>query len=138
MGQDDKVEPRQVHALGFGIAAQDVRVIAGVKQNTLAAILDKRGESPVFLHRRRLAEGIIQNRYLRLRWFGACRPRRQQRGVSSQQQPQRRSAEHDASLGFHLLPPRAEVSIGGGISAGASTQLIARGTGPDRADRTVL
>src|SRR6185437_12212599 len=110
MGQDDEVELRQIHALGFGVLGQDVRVIAGVKQDALAAVLDERSESPVFLQRRGLAKGVIQDGDLRLRWLCACGLRKRRRAVPGQQQSQRRNAEGEASLAFHVLPPGAEVS----------------------------
>src|SRR5262249_19045727 len=65
MRDDRKVELLQVDTRGFDIVREDLRIIAGVEQNPLAAILDEGRKSPVLCQRRSLAEGVVQNRDLR-------------------------------------------------------------------------
>src|SRR5580704_3116547 len=76
MGHNCEVQLFQVDALGLHIMREDVRVVAGVEQDAFAAILDKGGEPPIFLHRRGLAEGIVKDGdlgciRLRIGWRGA-------------------------------------------------------------------
>src|SRR6516164_9394530 len=56
MGDNCEIQLPQVDALGLDIVRENLRVIAGIKQDALATILDERGKSPIFLHRRGLAE----------------------------------------------------------------------------------
>ena len=67
-----KIELRQIDTLGSDIVCEDLRVVASVEQNTLAAILDKSRKSPVLRHRRGLAKGIVENRDLACARLGAC------------------------------------------------------------------
>jgi hypothetical protein len=64
MGDDCEIQLFQVDTLGLDIVREDLRIIAGIEQDTLAAILDQCGKSPVFLHRRGLAESVVKNRDL--------------------------------------------------------------------------
>ena len=59
---DRKVELGEVDALGLDIMSEDVGVVAGVKKNLLAAILDIGGEPPILLHGGGLAEGVVEDR----------------------------------------------------------------------------
>src|ERR1700722_13652187 len=58
LGDNSKIELPQVDTLGLDIVRKDLRVVASVEQDTLAAILDETRKSPVLRHRRCLAEGI--------------------------------------------------------------------------------
>src|SRR5262249_38337796 len=74
MGDDCEIQLLQVDTLGLDIVREDLRIIAGIEQDALAAILDQRGKPPIFLHRRGLAEGVVKNRDLpRARLRGARR-----------------------------------------------------------------
>src|SRR5437660_1354179 len=67
VGHDDEAEIRQIHSLGLCVLGQDVRVIASVEEDTLAAVFDQGGETPVLLHLRGPAKCIIKNGDLRFR-----------------------------------------------------------------------
>src|SRR5262249_7434692 len=54
-GNNRKIQLPQVDPLGLDIVRENLRVVAGIKQDPLTAILDKRGKSPVLRHRRGLA-----------------------------------------------------------------------------------
>src|SRR5215469_7314118 len=71
MRHDNKVQLQQVDAFGLRIVRKDVWVVAGIEQDALSGVFDQRGITPVLLHRRRLAECIVQDSNL---WFGvtAC------------------------------------------------------------------
>src|SRR5262249_38713541 len=73
MGDNCEIQLPQVDALGLDIVRENLRVVAGIKQDPLAAILDKRGKSPILRHRRGLAEGVVKNRDLRGARFRVCR-----------------------------------------------------------------
>jgi hypothetical protein len=79
MRHDDEVQLRQVDALGLRVLRQDVRVVAGVEQDALAAIFHQRGVAPILLHRRALAKGVVKDGDLRLGRIGGCRRRRRGR-----------------------------------------------------------
>src|SRR5262249_19524127 len=64
VGDNGEVELRQVDTLGRNIVRKDLGIVAGVKQNALAAIGNERGKSPILLHCRGLAKGIVENRNL--------------------------------------------------------------------------
>src|ERR1700722_11459190 len=72
MGDNGKIELPQVDALGLDIVREDLRVVASVEQDTLAAILDESRKSPVLRHRRGLAEGIVEYSDLRCARLCAC------------------------------------------------------------------
>jgi hypothetical protein len=61
MRDNDEIELLEIDTLGFDIASEDLRIVAGVEQDALAAILDEGRKSPVLRHRRGLAEGIVEN-----------------------------------------------------------------------------
>jgi hypothetical protein len=64
----------QIDSFRFAILCQDVRIVPGIEQNPFPAIFDESGIAPIFLHRRMLAKGIVQNRDsgLKRNPLGAC------------------------------------------------------------------
>src|SRR5438045_1506031 len=61
MRQDDKIEICKVNALRLNVGGEDVAIIAGVEQDSLAGDLDERGETPILLHRGVGAEGVVED-----------------------------------------------------------------------------
>ena len=61
MRYNGKIELPQVDTLGFDIVRENLRIVARVEQDALAAILDEGRKSPVLGHRRGLAEGIVED-----------------------------------------------------------------------------
>ena len=49
MGDNREIQPPQVDALGLDIVRENLRVIASIKQDPLASILDERGKSQSFV-----------------------------------------------------------------------------------------
>ena len=62
--QDDEIEIGEVNALRLDVGGEDVAVVAGVEQDSLAGDLDERGEAPILLHRGVGAEGVVEDRDL--------------------------------------------------------------------------
>src|SRR5215813_2647284 len=57
----DKVQIVQINIHGTSIGGKDSGVIAGIKQNLLARILDQHRESPIFLEVPRIPESIVKD-----------------------------------------------------------------------------
>src|SRR6516225_11859838 len=84
MRHDCEVQLLQVDTLGLHIVREDVRIIPGIEQDTLAAILYQSREPPIFPHRGGLTKGIVKDgdlgrARLRIRWRGANSCRRTDR-----------------------------------------------------------
>src|SRR4029079_10689348 len=100
-----EVQLGQVDALGLRVLRENIRVVAGVEEDTLAAVLYESGIPPVLLHGGRLAEGIIEDGDLRLGGVGPLplgrggRPR-----VSGERQEQGRNETSYRWFGFHSRP----------------------------------
>ena len=71
MGDDREIQQLQVDTLGLDIVREDLRIIAGIEQDALAAVFNVCRETPVFLHSRGLAEGVVEDRDLRRAWLRA-------------------------------------------------------------------
>jgi len=65
MRHDDEIELGQVDAFGPGVLRKSIAVVSRVAQNALPTVLNERGIAPVLLHRRRLAECVIEHGDLR-------------------------------------------------------------------------
>src|SRR5262249_41494856 len=52
LGENCETQLPQVDALGLDFVRKNLRVVAGIKQDPLTAILDERGKSPILRHRR--------------------------------------------------------------------------------------
>src|SRR5262249_47625119 len=61
MRNHDKVQIVQINIHGTSIGGKDSGVIAGIKQNLLARILDQHRECPIFRDVSRVAESIVKN-----------------------------------------------------------------------------
>ena len=66
MGHDREVELGKVDPFGLHVVCKDLGIVPGVEENAFATIFDERSKSPILLHRRGLAEGIVENGDLRL------------------------------------------------------------------------
>src|SRR4051794_24225632 len=94
MRQDGEIEVGQVDASGPRVFGQDVRVVAGIEEDALAAVFDQRRESPVLLHLRRFAEGVVEDGDLLFRRVPRGRRRRRRRGAAGKEQKQCEVATH--------------------------------------------
>src|SRR5215813_9039072 len=79
MGDDHKIQLREVDTLGSNVVRKDFGIIAGIKQDALAAIFNKGGKPPVLRHIGVLPEGIVEGRdlcrvSLCVRWWRATHP----------------------------------------------------------------
>src|SRR5712691_11101585 len=65
MGDHCEVQLCKVDSLGRDVVREDLRIIAGIEQDALAAVFKVCRKPPVFLHGGGLAEGIVEDRDLR-------------------------------------------------------------------------
>ena len=91
VGHNDEVQLREVDVFRFGVLGENVGVVSCIEQNAFAAIFDKGGIAPVLLHRRSLAEGVIEDGDLGLGWIDSCVGATGVRGVSEKKQKCRRA-----------------------------------------------
>src|SRR6202162_5012036 len=61
MGDHYEVELGEIDALRLDVVRKDLGVVAGIEQDALASVFDQCGKSPVFPHRRGLAEGVVED-----------------------------------------------------------------------------
>ena len=62
VGDDDGIESRQVDAELPHVALEDLRVVARVEEDALAAVLHQSGESPVLHQSGGRAERVVEDR----------------------------------------------------------------------------
>src|SRR6516225_6417786 len=105
---DHEIQLGEVNPFCLGVALKNVRVVSGIKQNSLAAIFDKSGIAPVFLHCRIFAKSIVKHRNLGLLGNGGCTRRRRIYAVGSQNQECDKKRK-DSRLDGHFHPP--EISL---------------------------
>ncbi len=72
VGDDDEIQPPKVHAERLHVGGEIVQIAAGVEQDAPAGVLDERRVAPAVLHRRRLAEGVVEDGHPRRRVLGGC------------------------------------------------------------------
>lgn len=101
--EHSRVEPRQIHLQPLDVVLEESGVVAGIEQDTAAAVLDQRGKPPVFLQIRRVAEGVVQHGHAsrRLR-VHATRP--QDRQSDQRKDPERHRVTSVGSLKRHASP----------------------------------
>jgi hypothetical protein len=102
VGHNDEVQLGEVDVFCPGVLGENVRVVSGVEQDAFAAIFDKNGIAPVLLHRRSLAEGVIEDGDLGVGRTDTCARGRSVRSVSDKEQECRRTGS-DQGLGCHFF-----------------------------------
>jgi hypothetical protein len=100
MRRDCEVQLFQVNTLGRHIVREDIRIIAGIEQDALAAILDQGGEPPILFHRGGLAEGIVKDGDL-----GCVRLRIDWRDANSCRRINRHCRHLEKDIPCHAIAP---------------------------------
>ena len=83
---DHEIQFGEVNPFCVSVPRKNVRVVSGIKQNSFAAIFDKSGIAPVFLHCRISAKGIVKHGNLGLPGNSGCTRGRCTHAVANQNQ----------------------------------------------------
>src|SRR5215470_1375469 len=98
MRNHDKVQIVQINIHGMSIGGKDSGVIAGIKQNLLARVLDQHRESPIFLEVPRIPESIVKD---------SCPARGASRGGTTNGQEQATEQAKPVHRPMHVSSPLA-------------------------------